>query len=86
MPGGTRAIDNDFNVTSSGQQGGQLDTDASVPLPTNEREGTKENNVAKIKVVVCYYVGCVGSKVLCFYLSVCIYYVLSIDLSVKFPN
>ncbi|KAE8076767.1 hypothetical protein FH972_015394 [Carpinus fangiana] len=52
MPGGTRAIDNDFNVTSSGQQGGQLDTDASVPLPTNEREGTKENNVAKIKVVV----------------------------------
>jgi kinesin family protein 2/24 len=53
MPGGTRAIDNDFNVTSSGQQGGQLDTDASVPLPTNEREGTKENNVAKIKVVVC---------------------------------
>jgi kinesin family protein 2/24 len=57
MPGGTRAFDNDFNVTSSGHQGGQPDADALVPLPTNEREGTKENNMAKIKVVVCWQQG-----------------------------
>lgn len=53
MPGGTRTFDDDFNVSSSGQQGGQPDLDALLLLPTNEKENTKENNVAKIKVVVC---------------------------------
>lgn len=52
MPGGPRAFDNDFNVTSGGLQRGQPDADASVPLPINEKETTRENNVAKIKVVV----------------------------------
>jgi kinesin family protein 2/24 len=54
MPGGPRAFDNDFNVTSGGLQRGQPDADASVPLPINEKETTRENNVAKIKVVVCW--------------------------------
>lgn len=71
MPGGPRAFDNDFNVTSSGQQGGQPDADASVPLPMNEREGTKENNVAKIKVVVCWLCWQQGALFLfvCFHIS-----------------
>ncbi|KAL5541865.1 hypothetical protein UlMin_009575 [Ulmus minor] len=54
IPSGTRAFDNELNVaTGTGrQQRGQPDIDALVPLPTNEKETTKENNVAKIKVVV----------------------------------
>ncbi|XP_030973908.1 kinesin-like protein KIN-13A [Quercus lobata] len=52
MPGGPRTFDDDFGVTSGGQLRGQSDADASVPLPINEKETTKENNVAKIKVVV----------------------------------
>lgn len=55
MPGGTRVLDDDSNVMAGGQQGGQSNVDASVPLPTNEKENTKENNVAKIKVVVCWF-------------------------------
>ena len=56
IPSGTRAFDNELNVaTGTGrQQRGQPDIDALVPLPTNEKETTKENNVAKIKVVVCF--------------------------------
>ena len=54
MPGGPRTFDDDFGVTSGGQLRGQSDADASVPLPINEKETTKENNVAKIKVVVCW--------------------------------
>ncbi|XP_059648372.1 kinesin-like protein KIN-13A isoform X2 [Cornus florida] len=53
MPAVTKAFDSDFNVTTSRQQKGQTDTDASVGLPINEKENnTRENNVAKIKVVV----------------------------------
>lgn len=52
MPGGTKVSDDEFNVAGGGQQGGRPDVDASFPLPANEKEGTKENNVAKIKVVV----------------------------------
>ncbi|XP_057956924.1 kinesin-like protein KIN-13A isoform X2 [Malania oleifera] len=53
MPGGTKVLDNDFNVLLGRQQRGQTDADASVGLPTNDKEIiAKENNVAKIKVVV----------------------------------
>lgn len=54
MPGGTKAFDDDSNATAGGQQGGQPNVDASLLLPMNEKENTKENNVAKIKVVVCW--------------------------------
>ncbi|KAI9386356.1 hypothetical protein POPTR_010G013500v4 [Populus trichocarpa] len=53
MPGVSKGFENDFNLTSSRQQREQTDADLSVPFPTNEKENsTKENNVAKIKVVV----------------------------------
>uniref|UniRef100_A0A5B7AI82 Kinesin-like protein n=1 Tax=Davidia involucrata TaxID=16924 RepID=A0A5B7AI82_DAVIN len=53
MPAVTKAFDDDFNVMTSRQQRGQTDADASIGLPINEKESsTKENNVAKIKVVV----------------------------------
>ncbi|KAJ6722095.1 KINESIN-LIKE PROTEIN [Salix viminalis] len=52
MPGVSKGFENDFNLTSSRQQREQTDTDLSIPSPTNEKEtSTKENNVAKIKVV-----------------------------------
>lgn len=54
MPGATRAFDNDFNVMTSRQQKGQTEADPSVGFLANEKENTKENNVAKIKVVVCH--------------------------------
>lgn len=53
MPGGMKSFEDEFNLTSGGQQSGQPDQDASVPLAQSEKESTKENNVAKIKVVVC---------------------------------
>uniref|UniRef100_A0A5B7AI30 Kinesin-like protein n=1 Tax=Davidia involucrata TaxID=16924 RepID=A0A5B7AI30_DAVIN len=53
MPAVTKAFDDDFNVMTSKQPRGQTDADASVGLPINEKENsTRENNVAKIKVVV----------------------------------
>lgn len=55
MPGGTRVFEDDFNPVSS-KHGGEADTDASLLLSVNEKENTRENNVAKIKVVVCPYV------------------------------
>ncbi|XP_027368837.1 kinesin-like protein KIN-13A isoform X1 [Abrus precatorius] len=52
IPGGPRSFEDDFNPISSKQER-EADADASVFLPTNERENnTRENNVAKIKVVV----------------------------------
>jgi len=56
MPGGTRGFVDDFNSISRKQERGEADSDASLFLPTNEKENnTRENNVAKIKVVVCQY-------------------------------
>lgn len=52
MPAVTKAFDSDFDVTTSRQQRGQTDGDASVGLTTYEKDNTRENNVAKIKVVV----------------------------------
>ncbi|KAA8548935.1 hypothetical protein F0562_000619 [Nyssa sinensis] len=53
MPAVTTAFDDDFNVITSRQQRGQTDADASITLPMDEKENsTRENNVAKIKVVV----------------------------------
>lgn len=52
MPGGMKSFEDELNLTSGGQQSGQPDQDASVPLAQSEKESTKENNVAKIKVVV----------------------------------
>lgn len=52
MPGGSKGFD-DFNTTSGRQQREQNDPDSSVPFTANEKENsTRENNVAKIKVVV----------------------------------
>lgn len=54
MPAMTSAVDNDYDVLPSRQQRGQTDIDASYGLPTLEKESSsRENNVAKIKVVVC---------------------------------
>ncbi|XP_038700572.1 kinesin-like protein KIN-13A isoform X1 [Tripterygium wilfordii] len=53
MPGGTKAFENDFNMTLGRLQKEQSDTDASVPFSAIVKENnTRENNVAKIKVVV----------------------------------
>ncbi|KAK7264647.1 hypothetical protein RJT34_32256 [Clitoria ternatea] len=53
MPGGARVFEDDLNPISSKQERGEADADASVYLPTNEKENNaRENNVAKIKVVV----------------------------------
>ncbi|CAI9762626.1 unnamed protein product [Fraxinus pennsylvanica] len=50
MPAVTNSFESDFNVTASGLQKEQTDADAPTGLPANEKE--RENNVAKIKVVV----------------------------------
>ncbi|KAI3804569.1 hypothetical protein L1987_26215 [Smallanthus sonchifolius] len=48
-----KAVDIDYDVLPSRQQRGQADIDASHGLPTLEKESSsRENNVAKIKVVV----------------------------------
>lgn len=61
MPAVTKAFDSDFEVMTSRQQRGQTDGDALPVLPTNEKDNSRENNVAKIKVVVCcfYCYGCI---------------------------
>lgn len=52
MPGGTREFEDDFNSVSSKQEGEGI-ADASHFLPVQEKDSnTRENNVAKIKVVV----------------------------------
>ena len=52
MPGVTEVFDDDFNVMTSRQERGQADVDPSVGLPSEKESSTRENNVAKIKVVV----------------------------------
>lgn len=53
MPGDTRVFEDDFNPIDSKLER-EADADASISLPMNEKENsTRENNVAKIKVVVC---------------------------------
>ncbi|KAI9123136.1 hypothetical protein K1719_006025 [Acacia pycnantha] len=50
IPGGTRAFEDDFNQINGNQDG---EADASIPLPMKEKENSaRENNVAKLKVVV----------------------------------
>ncbi|KAG4381443.1 hypothetical protein GLYMA_15G148800v4 [Glycine max] len=49
MPGDTRVFEDDFDPINSKLESGEADTDASISLPMNS---TRENNVAKIKVVV----------------------------------
>lgn len=52
MPGVTKAFEADNDGAANRQQRGQADTEAPV-VPANEKElSTRENNVAKIKVVV----------------------------------
>ncbi|KAJ1407654.1 P-loop containing nucleoside triphosphate hydrolase [Sesbania bispinosa] len=52
MAGDTRAFEDDFNPINSKLER-EVDADASISLPMNEKENsTRENNVAKIKVVV----------------------------------
>jgi len=55
MPGGSRGFEDDFNPINRKQERGEADSDVSLFLPTNEKDNTRENNVAKIKVVVCQY-------------------------------
>ncbi|KAL2534638.1 Kinesin-13A [Abeliophyllum distichum] len=53
MPTVSNAIESDFDMMDIRLQKGQTDADASVVFSANEKEsGTRENNVAKIKVVV----------------------------------
>ncbi|KAL7104934.1 hypothetical protein ACP275_07G013300 [Erythranthe tilingii] len=53
MPAVTKAFESDIDAVTSRQQRGQPDTEAAAGLPANEKENsTRENNVAKIKVVV----------------------------------
>ncbi|PSS18221.1 Kinesin-like protein [Actinidia chinensis var. chinensis] len=52
MPGITEVFDDDFNMVTSRQERGQTDIDLSVGLPSEKESSTRENNVAKIKVVV----------------------------------
>ncbi|GFZ13993.1 P-loop containing nucleoside triphosphate hydrolases superfamily protein [Actinidia rufa] len=52
LPGVTEVFDDDFNVMTSRQDRGQADVDPSVGLPSEKEISTRENNVAKIKVVV----------------------------------
>lgn len=49
MPGDNRVLEDDFNPINSRLERGEADADASMSLPS-----TRENNVAKIKVVVCH--------------------------------
>lgn len=54
MPAVNKAFDSDFDVLNSLPQKSQIDSDASTSVPGSEKENnTRENNVAKIKVVVC---------------------------------
>lgn len=49
----TKAVDSNYDVLPNRQQRGQTDVDTSHGLPTLEKESnSRENNVAKIKVVV----------------------------------
>ncbi|KAG8369947.1 hypothetical protein BUALT_Bualt14G0066200 [Buddleja alternifolia] len=53
MPAVTKAFESDFDGIASRQQRGQTDAEAPAGLSANEKEtSTRENNVAKIKVVV----------------------------------
>lgn len=52
MPAVTQAYENDLNTIAGKQERGQIDTDAAVGLPGEKDSSTRENNVAKIKVVV----------------------------------
>lgn len=52
MPGVSRVFEDDFDPINSKLER-EADIDASISLPMNEKENsTRENNVAKIKVVV----------------------------------
>ncbi|KAK7289934.1 hypothetical protein RIF29_03983 [Crotalaria pallida] len=52
MPGDNRVFEDDFNPINSRLER-EADADPSIALPMNEKESsTRENNVAKIKVVV----------------------------------
>jgi len=53
IPGDTRVFEDDFYPFNSKLEK-EVEVDASISLPMNEKENsTRENNVAKIKVVVC---------------------------------
>uniref|UniRef100_A0A2P2MHZ4 Kinesin-like protein n=2 Tax=Rhizophora mucronata TaxID=61149 RepID=A0A2P2MHZ4_RHIMU len=53
MPGFSKGGEDGFDVITGREQNEQADTDASIPVPTSEKESsTRETNVAKIKVVV----------------------------------
>ncbi|XP_021904884.1 kinesin-like protein KIN-13A [Carica papaya] len=53
IPGNTKVFEEDFDMPVGWQPREQTDAEASVSFPTNEKEiSGRENNVAKIKVVV----------------------------------
>ncbi|OAY56012.1 kinesin-like protein KIN-13A [Manihot esculenta] len=51
IPGGSKGFD-ELNATTGNQLREQNNPDPSIQYTTNEKENTRENNVAKIKVVV----------------------------------
>lgn len=70
IPSATKAFDSELDFTTSQQQKGQTDMDAPSGLPTTTDRDTisRENNVAKIRVVVCS--SCEGC--FCVYSCACI--------------
>lgn len=68
MPAPNGAFDSDFDAPTHRQQKAQPETDSAAGLPIVEKESnTRENNVAKIKVVVCHL--CVSNQyghILCY--------------------
>lgn len=54
MPAVNKAFDSDFGALNSQQQREQIDAHASAGVPESEKDNiSRENNVAKIRVVVC---------------------------------
>lgn len=54
MPSVNKAFDSDVEEMPSRPQRGQTDAETYVGVSANDKEiNTQENNVAKIKVVVC---------------------------------
>lgn len=54
MPGDARVFEDDFYPINNKLESGEADADTSISVPINEKEySTRENSVAKIRVVVC---------------------------------
>lgn len=64
MPAVNYSFDGDFDAPTSQQQKASPDTDAATGfLPVDKENNARENNVAKIKVVVRQF--CMSYKLMC---------------------